>query len=104
MKVTMEMNQVLTEQGDPFYKYLKFARNGYREKVTIKSYSLTTSWNWQDEIGTKSGKLRIGHECVNTIPPDTEIHEQITMTSGCEKVCTTTSTPPTTVRPLCTIT
>ena len=45
-------------------------------KVTINSYSLTTSWNWeqvtslnwdQDEIGTKSGKLRIGHECVVTL-------------------------------------
>ena len=37
---------------------------------------------------------------VNTIPPDTEIHEQITMTNGYEKVCTTTSTLPTLVRPL----
>ena len=36
---------------------------------------------------------------VNTIPPDTEIHEQITMTNGYGKVCTTTSTLPTSVRP-----
>ena len=43
-------------------------------------------------------------EGVNTIPPDTEIHEQMTTTNGYEKVCTTTSTLPTTVRPLWTIT
>ena len=37
-------------------------------KVTINENSLTTSWNWhQDEIGTKSGKSRIGHECVVTM-------------------------------------
>ena len=41
---------------------------------------------------------------VNTIPPDTEIHEQMTMTNGYEKVCTTTRTLPTSVRPLWTIT
>ena len=41
---------------------------------------------------------------VNTIPPDTAIHEQMTMTNGYVKVCTTTSTPSTTVRPLWTIT
>ena len=41
---------------------------------------------------------------VNTIPLDTEIHEQMTMTNGYVKVCTTTSTPSTTVRPLWTIT
>ena len=40
---------------------------------------------------------------VNTIPPDTEIHEQMTMTNGYEKVCTTTSTLPTSVRPLWTV-
>ena len=28
---------------------------------------------------------------VNTIPPDTEIHEQMTMTNGYVKVCTTTT-------------
>ena len=42
-----------------------------RDKVTIKSYSLTTSWNWeqvtssnwdQDEIGTKSSFLGPGCE------------------------------------------
>ena len=41
---------------------------------------------------------------VNTIPGDTEIHEQMTMTNGYVKVCTTTSTFSTTVRPLWTIT
>ena len=41
---------------------------------------------------------------VNTIPPGTEIHEQMTMTNGYVEVCTTTSTPSTTVRPLWTIT
>ena len=41
---------------------------------------------------------------VNTIPPDTEIHEQRTTVSGYGKVCTTTSTPSTSVRPLWTIT
>ena len=40
----------------------------------------------------------------NTIPPDTEIHEQTTMTNGYGKVCTTTSTPTTSVRPLWTTT
>ena len=39
----------------------------------------------------------------NIIPPDTEIHEQMTMTNGYVKVCTTTSTLPTSVRPLWTI-
>ena len=43
-------------------------------------------------------------EGVNTIPADTEIHEQMTMTNGYVKVCTTTSTPSTTVRPLWTTT
>ena len=43
---------------------------------------------------------RMAAEDVNTIPPDTEIHEQMTMTNGYGKVCTTT----TTVRPLWTIT
>ena len=47
-----------------------------QEKATIKAYRPTTSWNWeqvasliwdQDENGTKSGKLRIGHECVVTM-------------------------------------
>ena len=37
---------------------------------------------------------------VNTIPPDTEIHEQMTTINGYVKVCTTTSTPSTTVRPI----
>ena len=41
---------------------------------------------------------------VNRVPPDTEIHEQMTVTNGYGKVCTTTSTPSTTVRPLWTIT
>ena len=45
-----------------------------------------------------------GEERVNTIPPDTEIHEQMTMTNGYGKVCTTTSTLPTSVRPLWTTT
>ena len=43
-------------------------------------------------------------ESVNTTLPDTEIHEQMTMTNGYVKVCTTTSTLSTTVRPLWTIT
>ena len=41
---------------------------------------------------------------VNAMPPDTEIHEQMTMINGYVKVCTTTSTLSTTVRPLWTIT
>ena len=44
--------------------------------MTINSYSLTTSWNWeqvtsgnwdQDVIGTKTGKVDIGHDCVVTL-------------------------------------
>ena len=41
---------------------------------------------------------------VNTIPLNTAIHEQMTTTNGYVKVCTTTSTPSTSVRPLWTIT
>ena len=51
----------------------------------------------------RGGKNR--ESVVNTIPPDTEIHEQMTMTNGYVmingfvKVCTTTRTLSTTVRP-----
>ena len=63
------------------FRGAKVCRKWLQEKVTIKSYSLTTSWNWeqvtswnwdQDEIGTKkwkiqnTGKSRIGNECVVT--------------------------------------
>ena len=48
--------------------------------------------------------LNVWFFLVNTIPPDTEIHERITMTNGYGKVCTTTSTPSTSVRPLWTTT
>ena len=41
---------------------------------------------------------------VNTIPPNTAIHEQMATINGYVKVCSTTSTPSTTVRPLWTIT
>ena len=41
---------------------------------------------------------------VNTIPPDTEIHEQMATINVYVKVCTMTSTPSITVRPLWTIT
>ena len=41
---------------------------------------------------------------VKTIPPNTAIHEQMATINGYGKVCTTTSTPSTTVRPLWTIT
>ena len=46
----------------------------------------------------------IDEVAVNTIPPDTEIHEQTTTINGYGKVCTTTSTPSTSVRPLWTTT
>ena len=49
---------------------------------------------------TADSSLLSPTESVNTIPPETEIHEQMTMTNGYEKVCTTTSTLPTSVRPL----
>ena len=55
------------------------------------------------EIDDKRLQKELGSS-VNTIPPDTAIHEQMTMTNGYVKVCTTTSTPSTTVRPLWTIT
>ena len=41
---------------------------------------------------------------VNTIPPETEIYEQMTLINGYVRMCTTTSTFSTTVRPLWTIT
>ena len=53
---------------------------------------------------TADGSLLSPTGGVNTIPPDTEIHEQMMMTNGYVKVCTTTSTLPTSVRPLWTIT
>ena len=49
---------------------------------------------------TSSSELGV----VNTTPPDTEIHEQMTMTNGYVKVCTMKSTPSITVRPLWTTT
>ena len=61
-------------------------------KVAIKSYSLTKSWNleritslnWdQDEIGTKSGKLRIGHECVVTMPDADTNDNMFTIVHDC---------------------
>ena len=48
--------------------------------------------------------LQRAEQRVNTIPPDTEIHEQMTMTNGYVRVCTTTSTLPTSMRPLWTTT
>ena len=80
---------------------------------------------WEDKIvqlkpGSKEGSVSLAEyrirtsvhadmeklwtERVNTIPPNTAIHEQMTTTNGYVKVCTTTSTPSTTVRPLWTIT
>ena len=62
--------------NDVFSRCKSVQEFGYREKVTITEDSLTTSWNWeqvsrwnwdQDEIGTKSGKFRIGHDCVVTL-------------------------------------
>ena len=41
---------------------------------------------------------------VNTKPPNTAIHEQMATINGYGKVCTTTSTSSTTVRPLWIIT
>ena len=55
------------------FRGAKVCTKWLQDKVTIKSYSLTTCWNWeqvtswnwdQDKNGTKSGKLRIGHDCV----------------------------------------
>ena len=45
------------------------------------------------DTGRTTRETKIAKENVNTIPPDTEIHEQMTMTNGYVKVCTTTSTP-----------
>ena len=56
------------------------------------------------EVMSKRPQKESGEESANTIPLDTEIHEQMTMTNGYVKVCTTTNTPSTTVRPLWTIT
>ena len=49
-------------------------------------------------------KLAEVDRALNTIPLDSEIHEQMTVTNGHEKVCTITSTLPTSMRPLWTIT
>ena len=49
---------------------------------------------------TADGSLPSPTGGVNTIPPEPELHEQMTMTNGYEKVCSTTSTLPTSVRPL----
>ena len=62
---------------------------------------LDASWEFHDSF--VPSKTVGPHVFVNTIPPDTEIHEQMTMTNGYVKVCTTTSTLPTSVRPLWTI-
>ena len=60
------------------------------------------------QMEKSSSKLAtlLARENVNRIPPDTGIHEQMATqkTNGYVKVCTTTSTPSTTVRPLWTIT
>ena len=53
---------------------------------------------------TADSSLLSPTEGVNRIPPDTAIHEQMATINGYVKVCTTTSTPSTTVRPLWTIT
>ena len=52
---------------------------------------------------TADSSLLSPTEGVNTIPPDTEIHEQMTMKNGYVKVCTTTSTLSTSVSALWTI-
>ena len=49
---------------------------------------------------TADGSLLSPTGGVNIIPPDTEIHEQMTTINGYDKECTTTSTLPTSVRPL----
>ena len=54
--------------------------------------------------GTVSDLCEDHSACVKTIPPNTAIQEQTTTINGYGKVCTTTSTLSTTVRPLWTIT
>ena len=46
--------------------------------MTINSYSLK-SWNWdQVEIGTESGRVRIGHDCVVTLHDAKTLHDAYT--------------------------
>ena len=76
---------------------------------TFAVLSLENSVNITDihmsgAVVKKPHSIKHGRNTVNTIPPDTEIHEQITMRNGYGKVFTTTSTLPTSVRPLWTIT
>ena len=56
----------------------------------------------ESDVSYQGGEARI--ERVDIIPPEPETHEQISMTNGYGKMCTTTSTFPTSVRPLWTTT
>ena len=89
--------------------WIKSSQN-YRNFDRIHGAPMEFEWNIFPGFDTlqlseevKSLLYRLG-ETVNTINPHTAIHEQTTITNGYEKVCTTTSTLPTTVRPLWTTT
>ena len=109
---TYQSNQ---ERGDPCtnsvnttpqltcFRGAKVCTKWLQETVTITAYSLTTSWNWeqvtswnwdQDEIGTKSGKLRIGHDCVVLHDVDTNdnIHDCVVLHDANTNDNMTTST------------
>ena len=62
-------------------------------QLFICGMTLSKNWTAVSSLPSPTGG-------VNRIPPETEIHEQTTVTNGYEKVSTTRSTLPTTVRPL----
>ena len=88
------------EDPEKLLAAVRFATEGFC-KAAEKQGSQSISVRRRRRLCWFSGGLA---KTVNTIHPDTEIHEQMTMTNGYGKVCTTTSTPSTSVRPLWTIT
>ena len=83
---------------------VRSAHSNVTSQTSVFPISSNSWWNVEPFYWNAEPQRRAAKHSVNTIPPDTEIHEQMTMTNGYVKVCTTTSTPSTTVRPLWTIT
>ena len=76
-----------------------------KEKLTVREQENSMLERRVKELSGEVERTRMLHLVrVNTIPPDTEIHEQITMTNGYGKVCKTSSTLPTSVSALWTTT
>ena len=78
--------------NDMFSRCKKCAWNGYREMwrstdtawQQVGTGNKLQSWNWdQDEIGTKSGKPRIGYECVVTLHDSDTNDSMFTIVHDC---------------------